>query len=417
MSLAPPAIPADIRPQRAPARTSDRIDYLDAARAFALLLGIVFHAGLSFMPVFIGWAVQDVSTSPVVGAFFVVSHAFRMETFFLLAGFFTHLTLHRRGLPALLRSRAIRILVPLVLGWFVLRPLIVSGWTMGAASLRGDFDFWAALVAGFRSLESLPDGLFTGTHLWFLYYLALITGAALMLRAILAAARLGQIIPRADGLVAWLVKSRLGLLALAAPTAAVLWFMRIWGVDTPDRTLVPQLPVLAIYGGCFLFGWMLSRQHALIDQFGRLSADRWLAAGIGTTGSLVLIGAVGLDPAHPHHMLGKVGFVVCYALMMWSLVSLTLGLFRWLCQQPRRWIRYLADSSYWLYLVHLPIVVWLQVAIAEVEAHWTFKLAFISLATGAVCLLTYDLFVRSTVIGQVLNGRRLGRVLRLLKAR
>ena len=37
---------------------STRLHYLDATRAFALLLGIVFHASLSFMPVFIGWAVM-----------------------------------------------------------------------------------------------------------------------------------------------------------------------------------------------------------------------------------------------------------------------------------------------------------------------------------------------------------------------
>ena len=44
-------------------------------------------ACLSFMPVFIGWAVQDVSTSRWVSVFTIVSHSFRMETFFLLAGF------------------------------------------------------------------------------------------------------------------------------------------------------------------------------------------------------------------------------------------------------------------------------------------------------------------------------------------
>ena len=46
-----------------------RLDYLDALRAFALILGVVFHAGLSFMPVFIGWAVMDINTSPAMGIF------------------------------------------------------------------------------------------------------------------------------------------------------------------------------------------------------------------------------------------------------------------------------------------------------------------------------------------------------------
>jgi len=91
---------------------------------------------------------------------------------------------------------------------------------------------------------------------------------------------------------------------------------------------------------------------------------------------------------------------------MWSLVSLTIGVFKKSCSEPRLWTRYVADSSYWLYLIHLPIVVWLQVAFAEVHLHWSVKLAFITTITLAVALLSYDLFVRSTWIGWILNGRR-----------
>src|SRR5690242_9405563 len=131
---------------------SPRLDYLDATRAFALVLGIVFHACLSFVPVFMGWAVQDVSTSPLVAMFMTVSHSFRMEAFFLLAGFFSHLTFHRKGAREFARARVLRIGVPFVLGWFILRPLIVSGWIMGSASLHGRVDVWAGLLGGFQSL-------------------------------------------------------------------------------------------------------------------------------------------------------------------------------------------------------------------------------------------------------------------------
>src|SRR5688572_9012102 len=168
--------PADPATGYSPAG-STRLDYLDATRAFALLLGIVFHASLSFVPIFLGWAVQDISTSPLVGTFMVVSHSFRMETFFLLAGFFGHAAYHRKGIGDFVRTRLLRIVVPFVVGWFILRPLIVSGWIMGRASLQGDYDFWAGIKGGFATLESLPAGLFTGSHLWFLYYLALVTAA------------------------------------------------------------------------------------------------------------------------------------------------------------------------------------------------------------------------------------------------
>lgn len=388
-----------------------RLDYLDATRAFALVLGIVFHASLSFLPTFMGWAVQDVSTSPLVGYFSLISHSFRMGTFFLLAGYFGFVTLHRKGVAEFVRSRALRIVVPFVAGWFLLRPLVVSGWIMGAASLRGDYDFVAGIRAGFESLKTLPAGIFTGSHLWFLYYLALITALALLLRAALKAARIGNaaVMRSLDASVAWLTKSPLGWVVLVAPTAGTLWFMQTWGMDTPDRSLWPHGPVLMIYGGFFALGWMLARQPEAIARWARLSWDRWVVAVIGVVGCVRLAG-IQTDPAHPHYFAAHVGFVVCYAAMMWSLVVLTIGMFKMFCSQPRGWVRYVADSSYWMYLIHLPIVVWLQVAVAELNVNWSLKLAGVSLVTVAIALVSYDLFVRSTWLGWLLNGRRRERV-------
>ncbi len=389
-----------------------RLDYLDATRAFALLLGIVFHACLSFMPIFMGWAVQDVSTSPLVAMFMTVSHSFRMETFFLLAGFFSHLTFHRKGTGEFVRSRVLRIAVPFVVGWFILHPLVVSGWIMGSASLRGDVNVWAGLLGGLQSLSTLPAGIFAGSHLWFLYYLGMITALLLAVRGLLTTtgSRQAKMIRWADAAVAWLANSPVSLLILAVPTAATLWFMRFWGMDTPDQGLQPNIPVLVIYGGFFVLGWMLSRQRELISQFARLAPQRWILAGLGIT-AILLLGEIERDPGNPHYVAAHVGYAVGYALTMWSLVFLTIGVFRKLCQRPNAFIRYVADSSYWMYLIHLPIVVWLQVAVAEVPLHWSFKLVFISTITIALSLFTYDLFVRSTFIGWVLNGRRRERVM------
>ena len=397
---------------------SSRLDYLDATRAFALVLGIMFHASLSFMPIFMGGAVQDISTSPLVTVFVAVSHSFRMEAFFLLAGFFAHVTLHRKGAAAFVRTRVIRIVVPFVVGWFVLRPLIVSGWIMGAASLRGDVDFWAGIRAGFQSLASLPAGMFTGTHLWFLYYLAMVTGLTLAIRGLMTwtGSGHGVMVRRADTLVAWLANSRFCLPVLVLPTAVALWFMSFWGMDTPDKAMRPQIPVLLVYGAFFILGWMLSRQRELLPRFARLTPQRWILAGIGI-GAILLLGQIERDFSHPHRTAAHVAYAVSYALTMWSLVFLTLGVFKKTWARPNAFVRYVADSSYWLYLVHLPIVVWLLVAVAEIPLHWSLKLAFVSMATIAGSLLTYDLFVRSTVIGQVLNGRRRSRALTAFRSR
>ena len=404
--------PAPATVAHSPGTNSFRLDYLDATRAFALMLGIVFHACLSFTPVFMGWAVQDVSTSPLVSLFMAVSHSFRMATFFLLAGYLSHLTFHRKGAGDFVRSRLVRIGVPFVVGWFILHPLVVSGWIMGSASLRGPVDILAGLRGGFQSLSILPQGLFAGSHLWFLYYLALITALTLAMRGLvrISGPSGAAIMRRTDALVTWLAKSPVSPMILALPTAAALWFMRFWGMDTPDQSLVPQLPPLVIYGSFFLLGWMLHRQGEMISQITRLTLARWIMAGLGIT-AVLLLGDIQGDPGHPHYLAAHVAYAVGYALTMWSLAFLTIGVFRKLFVRPHAFVRYVADSSYWMYLFHLPVVVWLQVAVAELPLHWSLKLAFVSLITIGLSLLTYDLFVRSTFIGWVLNGRRRERVL------
>lgn len=406
--MSPSIVPSTIA--ALPSTDSSRLDYLDATRAFAL--GIVFHACLSFTPAFMGWAVQDVSTSPLVAMFVTVSHSFRMGMFFLIAGFLSHRTFHRKGSGDFVQSCLLRLVVPFVVGWFILHPLVVSGWIMGSASLRGHVDVVGGLVGGFQSLATLPKGLFSGSPLWFLYYLAMITALTLAVRGLVRTTGTWHVvgIRRADALVAWLAKSPVSAVILAIPTAAVLWFMRFWGMDTPDQSLVPQLPPLLVYGSSFLVGWMLSRQNEMISQVTRLTPSRWMLAGLGVA-TVLLIGDVERDPADPHYVPAHGAYVLGYGLTLWSLAFLTIGVFRKLSARPNRFVRYVADSSYWMYLFHLPVVVWLQVAVAELSLHWSLKLVLISTITLCLSLWTYDLFVRSTFIGWTLNGRRRERVI------
>jgi hypothetical protein len=101
-----------MRPRVTEAASARRRHELDALRGFAMLLGIGLHASLSFFPAY--WPVQD-STSGFDGLFdefFHAVHGFRVLLFFLLSGFFTTMSLRRRGLGSMLAQRAKRIAVP-----------------------------------------------------------------------------------------------------------------------------------------------------------------------------------------------------------------------------------------------------------------------------------------------------------------
>src|SRR5512138_2106610 len=97
----------------ASAEASARYHHLDAVRAFALILGVFFHAAESFGPGNNYWAIVDCSPSNVLEAVRFACHSFRLELFFIIAGFFARFLLVRRGTGAFARNRMQRILVPL----------------------------------------------------------------------------------------------------------------------------------------------------------------------------------------------------------------------------------------------------------------------------------------------------------------
>ena len=74
--------------------------------------------------------------------------------------------------------------------------------------------------------------------------------------------------------------------------------------------------------------------------------------------------------------------------------------------RPRPAVRYLADSSYWIYLVHLPVVGLAQVALLGVPIPATVKFAAVLATTIALGVASYRAFVRHTILGEWLHGRR-----------
>ena len=83
-----------------------------------------------------------------------------------------------------------------------------------------------------------------------------------------------------------------------------------------------------------------------------------------------------------------------------------MGLFRWLASRERTWARYVSDASYWIYLAHLPLVIWAQMLAVDrlVDPHLAFVL--ICVTVPGFLLAVYEWGVRYTWIGTMLNGKR-----------
>ncbi|MFI4934796.1 MAG: acyltransferase family protein [Caulobacterales bacterium] len=335
---------------------SERLHALDAVRGFALLAGIVFHATVSFLPAPAGvplWIVMDSHRSLTLGVVFYGLHIFRMTTFFLIAGFFAHLMVERRGVGGFVRDRIKRIAVPLLVGW----PIVIAA--IIAVSIWG-----AVVMAHGRPLPPAPayPGFpsFPLTHLWFLYLLLWLYAATLGLRAVVNAVdRSGAVGRMVDRTVSWIARNPLGALPLAAPACAALYFTPKWmmwfGIPTPDSSLVPNLGAGVAFFVAFGFGWLVHRQSGLIETLrGRWRLNLALGLGLAVAGLAITGAAPMLTPSQPG--LAKLVFAACYALASLRLTFAAIGLaLRFLSSfSPAR--RYIADASYWLYIIHLPII-------------------------------------------------------------
>ena len=382
----------------------DRLHALDAVRAGALLLGIVLHATMSF---FFVVPARDVSqgTAPAV-AFFVI-HTFRMTLFFVIAGFFGRLLLQRRGVRGFVKDRARRVLVPLTAGWVILAPLTIAAvaWGLTRTFPGGD-------PGGAAAPRGVPL-----VHLWFLYDLAIFYLLALALRAGVAPLDRGGSV--GAGVDRWLdrvLASRLAPALLAAPTVAVLSRKSDWvawfGIPTPDIGLAPQLPAMVAYGTAFGLGWLLHRRADRLDTLALQWPVNLVLAAALTSVCLAIAGlrpdlsaaatAGGIEGGAPMRW----AYAAAYALSIWTWTFGLLGAAIRFLSGESAVRRYLSDASYWLYLVHPPIVFGLQVVLMEVPLHWSIKLPAILVVTMALLLSSYHVLVRPTALGELLNGRR-----------
>ena len=97
---------------------------------------------------------------------------------------------------------------------------------------------------------------------------------------------------------------------------------------------------------------------------------------------------------------------VAQVIYTWAMIAALMGLFRSLLSKERRGIRYLSDSSYWLYIAHLPLVIAAQAWIRDWQLPSGIKFLGLTSAAIVVLLISYQLFVRYTAVGTMLNGKR-----------
>ncbi len=259
-----------------------------------------------------------------------------------------------------------------------------------------------------RALGGILFGFPLFHHLWFLWYLCWLVAGFAVVRAT-ARSLPSTRVPKA------LVATPLALAWLVPLTLLPQWFMHEGGRAVgfgPDTSagLVPMPHILAYYAVFFGFGALL---HSTAGRSERLARRWWIMLPL----ALVLF-PIAFSLAHrapwtlrlvsddsARRLLAALGEV----LFAWLMIFGAMGLFESLLPRERKWVRYLADASFWLYLAHLPLVIVGQAVMRRLELPMPVELLLLLAAVIAILLASYHWIVRPTWIGALLNGSRKGR--------
>lgn len=385
------------RPPIAPPRYHS----LDALRAVMMLLGLLLHAACSYttFPMQDAWLFKDERTSHGADALLLTIHTFRMPVFMVLAGFFAALLADRRGVGGLILNRTQRVLIPFVVAFVLVMPLVK--WAAFYAQSVGE-GLAAPVDEGLRRALRSPFFSSLG-HLWFLYDLLLFY-AAVVLIAWGVPVRFKQALSRWFS-VAMAKDRSLVVLPFFAVTALLCWFSPDGSLET-SMAFLPNFPVLGVYFTFFSFGWLLygAREHLPWFEQRLLVKGMLLLVLMGVHIALLAQGPKLF--AGPHGLAGRVVSAATGMGAAWVGFSFWTGLFLRHFGEPSAVMRYLTDASYAVYLIHLPLVYLAAGILAPWRAPAALKLSAVAVVVAGTSLAWYATCVRRTFMGQVLNGRR-----------
>jgi glucan biosynthesis protein C len=341
-------------------RKPSRLFFIDHLRSFLMILVVLHHVSLVYGASLQGYYyVEPPYTDPlaflVLLIFALVNQSWFMGAFFLLAGYFTPASFDRKGPGAYLKDRLLRLGIPLLIFYFVLSPISFIGYYLMPAEMTGIStpltwqSFW----------QAYPNFLSIGP-LWFVAMLLVFSFGYAAWR--------------------WLTRNRssssMGKSTLPSYLGIGVFILALAVVSYLTRIIVPlgksvlQFPTLAYlpqYLSFFVIGTIASRQNWF-----RTLPNSMGAAGFVTA---VVVGVIlfplafsgqlfSLELSQFDNATGS-GHWQSAVYALWDsafAVGICLGaitLFRRIFNGESSLGRFLSQQSYAVYLIHIPIIVFL----------------------------------------------------------
>lgn len=179
--------------------------------------------------------------------------------------------------------------------------------------------------------------------------------------------------------------------------------------------LYPELWSYGLYGSIFLVGAGFYHHHELLAGYLKRINVLFLLAVASTIVYFVVLpadltieqvieaaNAGGVVKLEHTNIVALASQTI--AIVTWTAVALLAG-FKWL-NQRNEFSVYMSNASYWLYLIHLPLLMYIQLPMINISLPAGIKLIILVSAMVIVGVASYHLLVRNTLIGVFLNDKR-----------
>ena len=321
---------------------------LDWLRISAFILLIFYHIGMVFAPG--DWLIKSERIVPGAAWVMMAIQPWRMPLLFAVSGYASAALLARTdGIPAFLKSRTIRLLLPLAFGMVIIVPpqFWVRMQESGSYS-RDILTFWATHWMAFKPFHGtyMPEA----EHLWFIAYLWTYTVALCGMVLFLPE----PVRQRARAALHWCATDHRLLWAPLVPWLA-LRVILLFTVPEKHGLLHDWASDLS-YFPVFLFGFALARHGELWPALRRCAKG---AAVAGLLSGIVIVCIEIVTPdglVHRGHALQALQRDMTLV-MAWSMLLFLIGAAdRWL-NKDHPWRAGLSEAVFPFYIVHQTIIV------------------------------------------------------------
>lgn len=375
-------------------KKTERIHHLDTLRAIMMLLGVVLHSAITYGEFNYGdaWSLKDPGSTNLAYDLMVwIIHIFRMPIFFAISGFFGALLFYERGHQVMITNRIKRVLIPFLLFLFILWPFVAFAWVFTSANMSGnEAAFSATLTIMSNPLVYIPQNTF---HLWFLNYLIYFIAFSWLLALIMKKlVNLSQSIKKVFHI--FLRNTLVSPFIFSSFLFLLFYLLDVEDIDN-NTFFIPEWKSWLLYLQFYIWGWLLFKSKELLNKL--ISFDY-----------LFLILAISLFVFNVifNNAFSHIQHMVVNALLKWLFLFGIMGMFMRFFSSSNKKMRYISDSSYWVYLIHLPLTGFIPGLLITLNLPTHIKFLIVLLTTSVICLFTYHYFVRSTFIGKFLNGKK-----------